>query len=335
VTQPRIVVVSRPRSLRLLADIAERLRRQGHNVVFYEDYASFYDAAAGLADVDALVAASSFACSRMLMASANRLRGIVSPSTGIEGFDIAAASELGILVANGQTRENIEGMAEATILLVLAALYDLRGTEAVLRENRARPARMNARMLGRKTVGLIGFGQIARAVAQRLVGWDVTIQAYIRRGRDDVPSHVRFVGLDELLSSSDVVCVLATLNSESEGLLDASRLRLLKKDAVLVNTARGAIIDEVALCDLAKQRPDLRLALDAFTKEPLPPESALRDLPNAILTPHMLGHTHEAYSALPDTAVENVRCLLAGLPPRYVCNPEIIPRWQARWATGA
>jgi len=330
-TQSRIVAVSRPRSASLLTDIAERLRGLGHDVVFYKDFAAFHDADAGLTGVDALVAPSGFTCSRALMGSANRLRGIVSPTTGVEGFDIAAATELGILVANGQITENIEGMAEATILLMLAALYDLHGTEAVLRENRARPAHMSARMLGGKTVGMIGFGQIARATAARLAGWNVTIQAYTRRVPDQVPGDVRFVGLEALLRTSDIVCVLATLNSDSAGLLNAGRLRLLKEGAVLVNTARGAIIDEPVLCELARQRPDLRLALDAFTTEPLPPHSPLRDLPNAILTPHMVGHTQEAYGRLPDVAVENVRRLLAGQVPRYVCNPEVIPRWQQHW----
>ena len=330
-TRPRIAVVSRPRSVWLLADIAERLRGQAHDVVFHEDFAAFYAAGSDLTDIDALVAASSFDCSRALMASANRLRGVVSPTTGVEGFDIAAATELGIVVANGQIAENIAGMAEATILLVLAALYDLHGTEAVLRENRARPTQTRARMLGHKIVGMIGFGQIARAVAERLVGWGVAIQAYARRVPDDVPIHVRFVGLEELLSSSDVVCVLASLNSESRGLLNADRLRLLKRDAILVNTARGAIVDEAALSEVAKQRPDLKLALDTFITEPLSPQSALRDLANAILTPHMVGHTQEARAALPDTAVENVRRILAGQVPDYVCNPDVIPRWQARW----
>jgi D-3-phosphoglycerate dehydrogenase len=315
----------------MFTDIVERLRRLGHDVVFHTDSAAFDDAGATLADVDALVAASSFACSRNLMATANQLRGIVSPTTGVEGFDIAAATELGILVANGQIRENIEGMAEATILLILASLYDLHGAEKLLRENRSRPAEAGARGLGGKTVGLIGFGQIARAVADRLAAWNVDIQAYARRVPDDLPRHVRLVGLDQLLRTSDAVCVLATLNSESQGLLNAERLRLLKQNAVLVNAARGAIIDEPALCEIARQRPDLRLALDVFTEEPLPPHSPLRDLPNAILTPHVLGQTRESLAALPETAVGNVRAILAGELPHHVCNPEIIPRWQARW----
>ena len=327
---PRIVAIGRRRSAYLFVPIVETLRELGHNVLFYEDSEAFCTAGSGLSDADLLIAASSFTCSHPLMAPADRLRGIVSPTTGIEGFDLAAATQLGILVANGQTRENVASMAEATILLILAALYDLRGAEAVLRDNRPRPAETNARMLGGKTVGLIGFGRIAQAITGRLASWDVAIQAYTRRPPASF-GPVRFIGLAELLQTSDVVCVLATLNSDTQGLLNADRLALLKWGAVLINTARGGIIDEPALYDLATRRPDLRLALDTFTTEPLPPASPLRELPNAILTPHMLGHTHEAHASLPDTAVESVRLLLAGQVPRHVCNPEIIPRWRARW----
>ncbi|HEV2186538.1 MAG TPA: NAD(P)-dependent oxidoreductase [Stellaceae bacterium] len=330
-TGRRIVAVGRARSIRLFTDVVERLRGLGHDVVFHPDYSAFDGAGAGLADADVLLAASSFTCSRKLLAAANRLRGIVSPTTGVEGFDIEAATELGILVANGQIRETVDGMAEATVLLVLASLYDLRGSEALLRENRPRPPEARARMLGGKTVGMIGFGQIARAVADRLATWNVAIQTYTRRVPTDLPRHVRVAGLDQLLRTSDAVCVLATLNRESLGLLNADRLRLLKREAVLVNVARGAIIDEAALCEIARRRPDLRLALDVFTEEPLPPHSPLRDLPNAILTPHMLGQTREALAALPETAVDNVQAILAGRAPRHVCNPEVIPRWQARW----
>jgi D-3-phosphoglycerate dehydrogenase len=314
----------------MFVPIVETLRELGHDVLFYEDSEAFRAADRGLSEADVLVAASSVACSRTLMASADRLRGIVSPTTGIEGIDVAAATQLAILVANGQTRENVASMAEATMLLILAALYDLRGADAVLRDNRPRPAETNARMLGGKTVGMIGFGRIAQAVAARLAGWEVALQACTRRPPASLGA-VRFVGLEDLLRTSDVVCVLATLNSETAGMLNAGRLALLKHGAALINTARGGIIDEMVLYELATRRPDLRLALDTFATEPLPPASPLRALPNAILTPHMLGHTHEAHASLPETAVDNVRRLLAGLVPRYVCNPEVIPLWQARW----
>jgi len=330
--QSEIVIVGKLNSVTTLPDIAERLRGIGHHVTFFEDSKEFHDAGASLAGADVAVVAPSFACSRALLTPALRLRGIVSPITGIEGIDIVAATELGIVVANGRNRENTESMAEATILLTLVALYDLRGTEAVLRDNLPRPPRMQARMLRGKSVGLIGFGQIARAMTLRLAGWDVTIQAYARRPPSDAPAGVRFVDLDALMSTSDVVCVLATLNNESRGLLDARRLSLLRRDAVLINTGRGPIVDEAALCQITNERPDLRLALDAFAVEPLPSESPLRDIPNAILTPHMVGHTRESQAALPDTAVENVTCILEGQLPVFLCNPAVAGRWRDRWS---
>jgi phosphoglycerate dehydrogenase-like enzyme len=192
---------------------------------------------------------------------------------------------------------------------------------------------MKARMLKGKTVGLIGWGQISRAVAQRLSGWEAHIQASSRSRNAGDEDGVRFVKLEKLLQTSDVVCVLSALNPNSAGLLNADRLRLLKKDAVLVNTARGAIIDEAALYQIACERPDLRLALDTFTVEPLPEASPLRELPNVILTPHQIGHTQESSDALPPAAIENIRRILAGELPLYICNPEIATQWQARWGS--
>lgn len=314
----------------LLDDIEGALRHLGHVVTRYEGSGLLDTKKETGLDADVLVAAPGFRCSREFMASSPRLRGVVSPVTGIEWIDVSAATDLCIVVANGQTAENSESLAEATILLILAALYDLHGSEAVLRQNLVRPARVTARMLGRKTIGMIGFGQIARAIVARLAGWDVHILASARRVHTDAPFNVTWVALDRLLAESDVVCVLASLNAETEGLLNAERLRLLKQSAVLVNTARGAIIDEPALYEFALERPDIRLALDTFVKEPLPQDSPLRGLPNAILTPHMVGHTQESLAAIPTTAVENIRRILVGEPPLYLCNPDILARWQSQ-----
>jgi phosphoglycerate dehydrogenase-like enzyme len=332
VTNAKIVVAGRLGSAAILQSVVEQLRGIGHSVGFHEDAAAFARAGASLADTQVVIAAPGFPCTKALMASASQLRGVISPITGVDNIDVDAATELGIIVANGHIPENTESMAEATILMVLAALYDLHGTEAVLRHNLPRPSRMKARMLQRKTVGMIGFGQIAQAVVTRLAGWNVTIKAHARRARENTDS-VSFVGLEELLTTSDVVCVLTNLHAGSRGLLNAERLRLLKHGAVLVNTARGAIIDEAALYEIATQRPDLRLALDTFTVEPLPANSPLRDLPNAILTPHMLGHTQESTDALPATAIENTMRILAGDLPVYMCNPDVAERWRARWTT--
>jgi phosphoglycerate dehydrogenase-like enzyme len=327
---PRIVTVSRP-VVRPIFDVMEaRLTAAGCEVVPYRTLDAFGNNLAALTEADVLVAAGDTPCGRSLLRSAPKLRAVISPFTGTEGFDERAATELGILIANGQTPENSQSMAEATILLMLASLYDLHGSEAVLRGGLPRPPRSRAFMLRDKTVGLIGYGSIARAVSTRLAGWGARILAWSRT--PDPAAGVEWVELDDLLRDSDVVCVLLTLNAGTRGLLDATRLSLMKPSVALVNTARGGIIDETALVDLARERPEMRIALDTFAIEPLPADSPLRDLPNTILTPHMLGHTVESHAVLPGVAVDAVMRILAGEPPLYVRNPEVIPAWRSRWS---
>jgi D-3-phosphoglycerate dehydrogenase len=143
---------------------------------------------------------------------------------------------------------------------------------------------------------------------------------------------LRRVDLDTLMRTSDVVVVLASLNAESRGLIGSDKLRLMKRSAILVNTARGAIVDEAALYEALKSGAIAGAALDCFAVEPLPPDSPLRELPNVVLTPHMIGHTVEAHHSLEVATRENLNLVLSGKPPRYVVNPEVLPAWTKRWA---
>lgn len=265
---------------------------------------------------------------RRNLASHPKLRAVVSPLAGIEWIDRAAMSEAEILVISGQTRENSESMAEATFMLMLAALYRLHATERMLRSGAIPPA--DRRMLRGKTVGIVGFGQIARSLVDRLKPWDVVVQAHSRSAQD-YPG-VSFTDLDVLLQSSDVVILLASLNADSHHLLDRSRLALLRRGAILVNTARGALIDEAALADHLRQDSTAMAMLDVFEVEPLPIASPLRELPNAILTPHAIGHTRELIEAVPRHVVASVLAILDGRVPDNCRNPEIAPAWLARHA---
>jgi phosphoglycerate dehydrogenase-like enzyme len=328
------VVCVGPAALDFIFDpIVAGLRQREHEVVHYTDYAQFErESAAVLGSAGVLVAVGSFPCTREMMVRAPQLRALVSPFIGTEGFDEAAATLLGIIVANGQVPENFLSMAESTILLILASLYSLHWWEQQLRDNAPHPPRVPGRMLNGRTVGMIGFGHIARAIAHRLHAWEVRLQTYIPRLRAPLPNGVARVELDELLRTSDVVCVLASLNTDTQGMLDLNRLRLMKPDAVLINTARGGIIDEQALVQIARERTGLRVALDTFAEEPLSIESPLRTLPNAILTPHAIGHTQESLAALPPATIETVSRVLRGELPLYVRNPKVIPEWTRRWA---
>jgi len=328
------VVCVGPAALDFIFDpIVDGLRQREHEVVHYTDYAQFErESAAVLGSAGVLVAVGSFPCTREMMVRAPQLRALVSPFIGTEGFDEAAATALGIIVGNGQVPENFLSMAESTILLILASLYSLHWWEQQLRDNLPHPPRVPGRMLNGRTVGMIGFGHIARAIAHRLQPWEVRLQTYIPRLRVPLPNGIARVELDELLRTSDIVCVLASLNAETRGMLDLNRLRLMKPDAVLINTARGGIIDEQALVQIARERTGLRIALDTFAQEPLPIESPLRTLPNAILTPHAIGHTQESLAALPPATIETISRVIRGELPLYVRNPEVIPEWTHRWS---
>jgi len=284
-----------------------------------------------LASASVLLTSGSNVCDEAVFAAALQLRAVVSPMIGVEGIDAAAASAAGVIVCNSPIAENYEGVAEGTILLILAALYDLPGKIRLLAENRPPPTEMDARMLWRKTVGVVGFGRIAQAVARRLAGWDLRLLVHTR-SETALPPHATRSDLDALLGESDVVVLLTGLNAETKHLIDARRLNLMKPDVVLVNTSRGAVVDEAALVAFARAHPAARLALDVFEVEPLPADSPLRDLPNAILTPHAIAGTREVLAAIRMAAVENVAAVLAGAP-RHVCNPEILDTWRERWST--
>jgi phosphoglycerate dehydrogenase-like enzyme len=327
----QIVVVSAPIAEYAFVPVEEELKRRGHAVIRHKDVASFLAQENALAEADILYCGG-VSCTSALLEKAPRLRAVVTPWIGVEGIDIVAASSLGIVVANGQVPENYLSMAEATIMLILAALHNLPEKIDALRQNLPTPARQKARMLRGKTLGMIGFGNMARAIARRLANWDVTMQTYTPRLKSALPPEVARVALDDLLKTSDLVCVLATLNAETRGLLTLEKLHLMKPEAVLINTARGGIVDEAAIVAIAREGRLHKIALDVYEKEPLPPDSPLRGLPNMILTPPAVGHSREGAEAVPKTALDNIALALAGKPPLYVLNPEILPEWERRWA---
>lgn len=304
----------------------------GHRVTRHPDAAALRRDATGLAQADILVVSSNCPVPREVLDAMKNLRGVVVPAIGTEMLDVPAITERGIVIANGATPENFESMAEATVLFMLASFYQLHRSEALLRNRQPRPGQLYARMLKGRTIGMIGLGRIARGVVARLQGWNVELIAYTPRAATTAaPSGVRFVSLDELLEKSDIVSIHASLNNETRGMLDAKRIRQMKPGAVLVNTSRGGIVDEVALCEAIRENRIAGIALDTFSREPLPTDSPLRDIPNAILTPHIVGHTLDAMLSLDITVVENLNRVLAGATPVHVRNPEVLPAWLAKF----
>src|SRR3954453_12077450 len=260
-------------------EISVDLRKAGHRITRYAHREAFSATPDPLAGIDILLCVAVFPLTRAILAAAPRLRAIISAVTGVDGVDVAAATEQTVVVGNAQTEENIIGMAEATVLMMLAALYDLAGAQERVRQGLWRPPQLPARQLRGKTIGFFGLGKIGRETARLLAPWGAAIQYTARRGADlpGLPPMQR-VDLDTLMQTSDVVVVLATLNPETRGIVSAEKIRLMKPTAILINTARGAIVDEAGLAEGLKSRAIAAAALDCFAVDPLPATSPFRGL---------------------------------------------------------
>ena len=322
----------------LLDDVAGRLEGLGHTVVCgpvdVPGTIRHYDAAERAAlidDADVAVFTVRHACSREVMSGAKRLRGVCYPTIGVETLDAAAADDLGIIVGHGAVRGNVVGMAESTVMLMLMLLYDVETNVALVRAGRWRRPGHHSHQLEGKTIGLIGFGRIAREVAARLAPFGVRLVTYSPRVRpESLPAGVTKVDLDTLLADSDVVSILTGLTPETRHMIDAARLARMKSAAYLVNTGRGAVIDEAALVAALAARTIAGAALDTFAIEPLAADSPLRVLDNVILTPHCVGHTIEAMAEFAPALVENIVRILRAELPLYCQNPGAEPAWRER-----
>jgi len=270
---------------------------------------------------------------RAVLERAERVRVVTSPIIGTEHIDVAACTELGIVVAFGAVPENIDGVAEAVVMLIAALRKQLPAKSAAVRDGGWRVP-FAGNMVRGSTVGLVGLGAIGRATAARLAGWDATLV-----GTDPFVSPaaaaeagVELVGLDDLLARADVVSLAVTLSPETHHLIGARELALMKPGSYLINTARGGVVDEEALLAALEDGHLAGAALDTWEAEGPGGSSPLRTHPQVIATGHNVGHSEELYDTHPRVAAESTLLALGGEPPRYVRNPEVLPAWRERCA---
>jgi D-3-phosphoglycerate dehydrogenase len=272
--------------------------------------------------------------SAAVLAAAPGVELVVVPFIGTDRIDLAAASGGGVLVANSPTAENFVAVAEAAIGLAVVLLKRVKHNEARLRRGEwARRVDRGQFLMGR-TVGLVGLGRVGQHVARRLAGWDVRLLAAdpYADAAGARALGVRLVDLDTLLADADVVSLHAAATVETRGLIDDKALDRMKPGAVLVNTARGELVDEAAV---ARALTDGRLAaaaLDTFAVEPLPAHSPLRavDPTRLILTPHNVSHSEAGRRANLDLALAQILAFARDEPPAHLVNPDALPRWRSR-----
>jgi len=231
----------------------------------------------------------------LLAAAAPRLSVVAVASVGTDRVDLAAAARVGVTVINAPTGSTVAA-AEHTMALLLALMRRIPSADASVRRGEWERARYVGAELQRRTLGIIGLGKIGRAVARRAAAFEMRVIAhdpFLAPGQ--ASEHVSaLVGLPELLASSDVVSVHVTLTPQTRGLMGAKEIAAMKPGAVLVNVARGGLVDETALAAALESGHLSGAAVDVYSIEPMAPDNPLRGAPNTILTPHLGASTAEA-----------------------------------------
>jgi phosphoglycerate dehydrogenase-like enzyme len=245
-----------------------------------------------------------------------RLRLVSVWGTGTDNVDLAAAAKRGVTVTNTPGVAAFS-VAEHALALMLAVARGIPTQDAAVRGG-AWPRGQGVELRG-KTLGIVGLGtigrrfaELGRAIGMRVVAWTM---------HPDASLGIKLVELEELLRSSDVVSIHLRLSSETESMIGAREFRLMKPSAILVNTARGAIIDEAALLLALTTKRIAGAGLDVFDTEPLPAGHPLMVLQNVVLSPHSAGITPEALEAGLQMAVSNVWSFLDGKPVNLVTPP--------------
>ncbi|MGH8811627.1 MAG: 2-hydroxyacid dehydrogenase [Advenella sp.] len=225
--------------------------------------------------------------------NASRARLIQKWGIGIDKIDLAAAKAKGIPVSI-TAGANASPVAELAVGLMLSVYRRIPYADRNLRNGKWLKPQMRSfcYQLGGKTVGLLGFGAISRMVAKRLRGFDVKVIYHdIRKADPETESklNAQAVSFGDLLSQSDVLSIHTPLTESTRHIIDANALEKMKKNAILINTARGGIVDEQALLEALTNGSLLGAGLDSFESEPLPANSRLLQLDNVVVTPHAGG----------------------------------------------
>jgi phosphoglycerate dehydrogenase-like enzyme len=275
-----------------------------------------------LPNIDAVLASMDrFTGAVMASPAAARLKIISRWGVGYDAVDVPTATQQGIVVAYTPGLLN-ETVADYAFALLLSVARRVHQGHLALHEGVWQSAWGHD--IHGKTLGLLGCGRIGQAVARRAKAFELRVIAH-----DPTPSlaaqsiDVEYVSLDELLSLSDFLSLHAALTPENRGMLGRAQLQRMKPTAYLINTARGALIDEAALVQALQEGRIAGAALDAFTTEPLPADHALRSAPNLLITPHQASFARETGERVSLTAAQAIVDLMQGRRPQFTVNPEV------------
>jgi glyoxylate reductase len=321
---PRRILFTR----RWPGDAADRLRANGFAVDVQPEPRTLSEAelAARAAGAFALVTTVEDAVTADVLEAAPSLRIVAQAGAGFDNVDLAAARERGVWVTNAPGVLT-EATADFAFALLLAVARRLPEAGRTVREGRWtgwHPDGLLGLELSGATVGVVGLGRIGEAFARRCAGFGIRIRYWSRAPRPEAEARGwRFAALDDLLARADAVSLHVALTADTRGLLDRRRLALMKPGALLVNTARGGVVDQDALVEALASGHLGGAGLDVTEPEPLPPDHPLLACPNTLVTPHIASATEPTRARLAAVAAENVRAVAEGRrPPNAVAGPD-------------
>lgn len=257
-------------------------------------------------DADALIVGNDKVTADIIE-NCHNLKVIAKHGVGVDGIDVKAANDKGIIVtyAPGTNAEEVADLAFGYMLMLARGLF-----QANKDTKEGKWIKPTGISLYKKTIGIVGLGSIGCDVARRATGFDMNILGYdVCENPSAVKLGVQYVSLDELLANSDFISLHLPLTNETSNLLNEEKMKIIKKGAIIVNTARRQLIDYNVLTKALEDGLVRGYATDVYDSEP-PERYPLFDLPNVILTPHIGGTTIESNRRMGDTAVANVLSVL-------------------------
>jgi D-3-phosphoglycerate dehydrogenase len=274
-----------------------------------------------LSDCDGFIAGLDFVTSKAI-GSCPKLKVISRYGAGVDRVDIAAASAKNIAVCN-TPGANSQAVADLAFGLILGVARRIPMLDRMTREEKW--IRSTGIELGGKTIGILGLGAVGRAVAKRASGFSMRIMAF-DPFMDEAyakANGIETAAFDKLAKESDVISLHLPMNKDTRHIISKDVMRSMKQGTIIVNTARGGLIDETAAYELLKSGHLGGLGLDAYEEEP-PTKSPLFELDNVVLTPHTGAHTFEATANMASMAVQNLIDILSGKECKYVLNRDQI-----------
>ena len=281
---------------------------------------------AALNEADAVLCGNDLRVDDRFFEKAPRVKAIAKMGAGLDTVDIDAASHHGAVVFH-TPGANDQAVADHTFALILGVARKILFCDRSLREGRWEHTRVMGIEIWQKTLGLIGLGAIGRCVARRARGFQMRIVAHDPCWPEDFAAEygIEQVPVETLLEISDIVSIHAPLTPENRGMIDARALSTMKDSAILINAARGGIVNEADLYTALKEHTIAGAGIDVFENEP-PADSPLLGLDNVVLTPHTAAFTFEGMNNMSVGVVEQLIDFAAGKKPAFVVNPGVYER---------